>query len=413
MKNILIIPANATLDHPTDFSLFRLSTYLISAGYHTTLAYSGSAFPDLKKYFSEVIPFTPVSTFDRMLAKDWYRIIYRGWMGAYGFGGELCREYPGKISVMIKDWNYASRSEYAMLIGPQAMPDFDGIRDIFRHARRILTQHDEVEHARWVTDYGLEEESLKSVSLKSEGNAGPAPSSSELQTSDSPPPSASPKGRFRFLPDLCTPSAFVVKEKTYDPGNITLCHAGSLYPTHGPRGFDNHKTMLDDAITLSASGITTHFILPPHHYDTIMAQANKSQDGVERYLDFFYENKYNDNIAILRGESMSAEMIANYDFGFITLRDMHKYPRFIGRTLLSKFALYMEAGIPVMVPPSLEKVAELVIDHSIGIVYQNSLEAMTTLLQSITPATHARMRENVREFRETFTYANWHAEDLL
>ena len=221
--------------------------------------------------------------------------------------------------------------------------------------------------------------------------------------------------KFSFLPDLCTPSKFIEKEKDFDPENIRICHAGSLYPTHGPRGICNHKTMLDDAITLTERGINVHFVLPPAHFSSITINANNNQADMDRYLDWLYEHASNKRMQIIKGSDTDARLISEYDFGFIVLRDMHKYPRFIGRTILSKFALYMEAGIPVMVPASLESIAELVKEHGIGIVYPNTVDG---IFERITPPymsknIHREMCENVREFRKTFTYEKWNTEAML
>src|SRR5690606_33586323 len=92
----------------------------------------------------------------------------------------------------------------------------------------------------------------------------------------------------------------------------------------------------------------------------------------ELFLDFQYENEYNDNFSVKKGANLKSEILDEYHFGFFELETSGINTELYEYAITSKFAFYLEAGLPILINKKFKSMAEVVAKHELGIVFSNS-----------------------------------------
>lgn len=350
-----------SISQGTDFSVPRLARYLRQNSHELTIIYQGSMYKRNSPYFKD-IKLQMVGGADGLLdvlhKENFDSIIYRGWMNAYGFGGELCEEFSN-VSVMIKDWNYTeTREQYDFIFTPGAGDrDFDGIDKIFRHAKTVFSQHTDAEWQVW---------------------------SAGMDT----------KARFVHMPDMCNPDKFInPKKKPLD--TVKLVYAGGIGSSSTPRDLGCKNVYLG-AKYMTERGVDVSFVMPPAHYDYVTSHAAKIM-----MQDCLYEGKFNPLWHMLRGTSDDPSVLNPYHMGGFSMEAGPN--RLYQHVIVSKFSTYMEAGLPIFVHRNFEALASLTEKNGIGIIFE-TLDELYFLLDSMTEEQYEEAVMNVIKFREKFTY---------
>jgi len=369
VKNkILFIPPNGKI-HIKDFSLNRIARFLSSMdNYHTVLIYISNIKMDDIKYFDEVIE---VDNKDELIQKietmKYDFIFHRSWMHAYSFAADLTQKYDNVI-VNIKDWNFAPEDVYTSLF--KTNKDFKAIAIIFEKAFKVLSHFTTEQIELWEKTYKIN------------------------------------KKKFMFFPEYCNQERFVVKKNiVYDIPQLVF--AGNISPTSYPEDYFPSKALLNSVRNLTKKNIKITFILPPILYD------NSFGKNVDMYRDFDFERKFNSKFTIKRGEVLNPSILNMYHFGFFELKinclneDLFKY------AVVSKFAFYLEASLPILVNEKFVSMATIVSENGLGIVFSNSdIENLDTVLK-ISQQQYSLYLKNIANFRNKYKYTDSIIESIF
>ena len=368
-KTVLFLTPNG-VSFVQDLSIYRMARGLRQQGWNTVLLCFSGALRQFGDAFTQIHETGSVLDFFRMLQMlPRSHLLYRGWMTAYLFGAYLVRCYPETV-VMLKDWNFAEEKDYLFLIsGNKPAYDFWGIDYIFRNCRRVLSQYAEEEGKLWAAEY----------------NTNP--------------------DKFIFFPELCTESSFVEKSAvTYD--KTRLVHAGSCPPTSMPEGYFPSKKIFEDAIRLTRTGIDFSYVIQEKIYDAIISNR-------DTYFDMVYENYRNPDFHLVKGRSLDPGVLLPYHFGIFCLTETVNAIRLIKHSIPSKFAFYLEAGLPMLVNKRMTSLAAMVEERGLGITFTNDDVPRLDQLLDIGEKRYNELVKNVCAFRKRFTYESFDLVGIL
>ncbi|MCK5110919.1 MAG: hypothetical protein KAQ94_05310 [Arcobacteraceae bacterium] len=288
-------------------------------------------------------------------------IINRGWMHAYQFSAKIVKNFPETI-VIIKDWNFSTKQEYKFLFGDDS--DFKAIKYIFKNAKKVLSHYTKEQAKVWAKEYNTD------------------------------------KNKFIFFPDYCNESNFVKKQLKFNPKTtINLVLAAAVAPTSYPEEFFLPKGMLRSVKKLSQQNISVSLMVPPNSYDDMI--KNK-----QLYRDIFYEYEFNKLFNVYRGDNLNSSILNPFDFGFFLLEYTTKNEYLNKYTLPSKFAFYLEAGIPMIIHKKHKILTKIVKKYNLGICFDNKdLDNFYNKL-NITVEEYSLMIENIKRFRKNFIYSS-------
>ncbi|OGQ92058.1 MAG: hypothetical protein A3J85_07305 [Desulfobacula sp. RIFOXYA12_FULL_46_16] len=362
-KEILFIPPNGSLKK-FDFSIFRIAKYLKDLDIKTSLLSLEPPPENFVHLFGKIYtPKTITEFLDLLGTIPRSQIFYRGWMHAYVFGAFLVKYFPNTI-INIKDWNFCDRLRYHFLFGDLSLHDFEGIDYIFKNARVILSHYTEDETDRWAEEH----------------NCSP--------------------GKFVFFPELCDEENFcqLIPEKPMD--KISLVMASSLPPNNLPVDMFPGKTIFRDTRLLTRKGLMIDFVVPEAVFSRILSEK-------KLYLDVLYESRFNPNFNLVKGRALAARILQVYHYGVFLFSDVTREVRLFEHAIPSKFALYLEAGLPVLVNDKIKSLARLVEKNGLGIVFSDKkMEELPEKLQRIHHE-YTEMSHNVCAFRKEFTYQSF------
>ena len=188
----------------------------------------------------------------------------------------------------------------------------------------------------------------------------------------------------------------------------SLVWAGILQPLSYPKKFKG-RYLLESAKIVSNQNMRFTFMLPPS-FSTSMLMVKSDRD---LYYEFFYEAKLNENIDIHFGDipQKAIKLLEKYHFGVFPLIQ-EKDRKFYRNIIPSKFALYLEAGLPIIVNDCMIKLSSVVKEYNLGIVVSNDNVKDLKKIIDKKRDEYPLMQENIIKFRESFCYEN-RVNDLL
>lgn len=365
IKKIVFIPPNGKM-FINDFSIQRLGEYFKSnANIHTTLL-KIDTLPSTTtiEYIDCIINVkSEDELFEQLKLLDYDVIFHRSWMLAYPFAATLVKKFDNVI-VNIKDWNFSTQKEYKIIFGEKAVDDFKAIDYIFKNAKAILSHYTHEQAKIWAKQYNVNE------------------------------------NKFIFFPEFCDEKNFYFRKKiNYE--NPKLVFAGSIGPTSYPEEFSSDKSYVRVMKQLTKKGIHISYVLPEGAYAGTQSPRRRLL-----FQDILYEDKFNSNFQIKKGETLNSLILADYHFGFFNIEHSLKCRYADKHAIASKFAFYLEAGLPIITNSKIQSLTTLIKTFGLGITISNKdVENLDIILKNITSEEYDKMRQNVEKFRENFTYS--------
>lgn len=286
-------------------------------------------------------------------------IFHRSWMHAYSFAAKLVKKFDNVI-VNIKDWEFASKKEYGIIFGEEATKDFKAIKYIMKSAKLILSHYTKEQAKIWAKKYKVN------------------------------------KKKFVFFPEFCNEENFCDK-KVLDTDTYNIVFAGSLSPTSYPEEFFIAKPHLRSVRRLTKQNIDVSYVLVEGSY-----AATQSPRQRLLFQDVLYENQFNDKFHLVKGKQLDSSVLSSYHYGFFTLEYTTKNKTLNKYAIPSKFAFYLEAGIPMLINDQLKSLSCYVKKYQLGIVFGNDdLDRLDEILVN-NQKNYGNFVKNIKKFRKKF-----------
>ena len=360
LSTVLLIPPNGSFKKQ-DFSLQRIAKWFNSNSKLKIilLHIEDKSFSTNLEVFNNIICVQDAKElYQKIHEIDYQYIFHRSWMGAYSFASKIVAEFDNVI-VNIKDWNFAEQEVYEFLY-PESK-DFEAIEYIFKNAKLILSHFTQEQANLWASEYSCDQ------------------------------------NKFIFFPEFCNPNSFISREYSYHRNTINLVYAGKIPSTNLPEDYFPGKSHLRSIKQVSNDKVSISFVLPPSIYKDFFVEKKK-------YMDFIYESEMNEYFNLLSGGVLDSRVLNNYHFGFFELETTGKNTMLYKYAVTSKFAFYLESGLPLLVNEKFEAMACYVEKYKLGIVFSNSdLENMGQKLK-ITDDLYNSYIDNIKQFRINFIY---------
>ncbi len=367
-KNILLIPPSGKLKKQ-DFSLIRIAKWLNEYEYiNITLLYireDNITIPmhDFKNSYelkNEKELFKTIQTLNYDL------IFHRTWMGSYYFAAKLIKSFKNVI-VNIKDWNFAKKEVYQYLF-PNTK-DCEGIDYIFKNSKLVLSHFTKEQAKLWAKEYNTS------------------------------------NNKFKFFPEYCNKQNFnkkpIIKYK-----NIHLVYAGKIPPTSYEEDYFPGKSHLRSIKLLTKQHIKIDFVLPPKIYESFF-------NSKDLFQDYLYQDRINNNFNIIKGEELKSNILNKYHFGFFELETSGVNHQLYKYAITSKFAFYLECGLPLLVNKDFYSISNLVKKYKLGIVFSNKdLKNLDNKLD-ISQKEYNTFCKNIEKYRNKFTYKDKHLKEVF
>lgn len=358
-KHIILIPPNGQLKKQ-DFSLQRISKWLgKTENIKTTLLHVKPEFfnPKITMFDNIIEVSTEEEIFTKLAEISFDKIFHRSWMGGYPFAANLVKEFDNVI-INIKDWNFADKEVYEFLF-PNSK-DHEAIEYIFKNCPTILSHFTKEQSKIWAKEYNV--------------------------SSD----------KFIFFPEYCNKKSFH-KKPLSSLKTINLVYAGALPPSSFAEDYFPGKAHLRSIQILTNQKINIDFVLPEHVYETTL----KSN---ELFKDFLYENEMNKRFHLIKGKALKPDILNKYHFGFFELEASGINHMLYKYAVTSKFAFYLEAGLPMLMNDKFVSMAKIVKENNLGIVFNNNdLENFKEIL-NISQKKYNTFIENIKQYRKCFIY---------
>jgi len=359
LKKIVFIPPNGSFKKQ-DFSILRISKYLFSMNqYELIVIYIDEISSECKKYFHKLIQVnSKQEIINKLNSYNYDYIFHRSWMHSYSFAAELAKRFD-KVIVYIKDWEFAKKDVYRYLFGNSQ--DFDAIELIFKKAYKVLSHFSQEQIDIWEQTYKID------------------------------------VNKFIFFPDYCDEDKFIYKKiVTYKP---ELIFAGNISPTSYSEDYFPGKAHLRAIRKVTKQGINITFYIPPMVYDIAFGTH------LDLYRDLAFENRFNRNFFIIKGGNLDTSIIKGMGFGFFELESSCLNDNVIKYAVVSKFAFYLEAQIPMLVNKRFQAISKIIKKYNLGIVFENDdLNTLKEILEKVSQSDYERYLENIKKFRKYFTY---------
>lgn len=361
MKNIVFIPPNGEIVGQ-DFTLYKIIKYFSNIGFHTTLLIVNDISQSLT-YDTTIIKLENKNSILEHLEEIKYDLIFaRSWMHRYSFAAILAQKFDNVVSY-IKDWHDFPREKYQFVF--DTVEDVDAIAIIFKYSKIVLSHYSSEYTDILALRYGVN------------------------------------KNKFYFFPEYSEVTNFYTRnEKKYDLENIRLLMAGGGANTSAPDTIVLGKSFLNTLIQISNNNIYVEMMVIQKTYD--MIYQNKKM-----YLDYLYENTFNPFFSLKQGEDLKSSMDNKYYFGLFGDSNFPEYALYLEAEMYgvtSKFAFYLECGLPVIVNKRFITLSEIVERNKIGITFvDEDLKDLKKILD-ITQNEYDQLVQNIYKFRESFTY---------
>lgn len=371
MKKIIIIPPNGQLKKQ-DFAIQRMGSYLIDKlNYKITLIYIRNDIL-IKNNMHEKIVYIEKENTAQILEhltihNNYDFILSRAWMHSYPFSAKIAKKFNNVI-VYIKDWNFSNKKEYKFLFGNDY--DFKAIKTIFRKSLFILSHYSNEQAKIWSKKYKVN------------------------------------KNKILFLPEFPNSENFSSKKCNIQK-NIKLVFAGTFPSSSKPEQFFLTKGLLRATKVLNTQKIEINILTPPKNYEEI--QQNKNL-----YQDILFENQFNNLFNLKKGEILNPSFLSEYDYGFFIIEYTTKKELLNKFAVPSKFSLYLEAGIPLIINKKHKTLAKYVKKYKLGVVFENKdIKNLHKILNNISLNEYKSFIKNIIKFREYFSYENSTLKSIL
>ena len=365
MKTIIFIPPNGTM-YNQDFSIQRVTNYLFNKDtYKTVLLKINKSSENNKMYnVDKIINVTSQDEILETLKREKYDYIFhRSWMGAYSFAALLSKNFNNVI-VNIKDWNFATKKEYSIMLDEKQVEDFDAITSIFSNSKKVLSHYSKEQALIWSKNYRVDID------------------------------------KFIFFPEYCNEENFNNK-KDIDLSILKLVYAGSMCPNSFPESHFPCKSLFRSVRLLSSKGIEVNYVLVKSAFDATQDHRK------ELFLDILYEDKFNKFFNLKEGKSLDSSILNKYHYGFFHLEDTTENQGLTQYAVPSKFAFYLEAGLPILINEKWKTISALVKKYNLGIVFSNEeLDNLDIKLNKISQSEYLSFIESLTLFRNTYTYSS-------
>jgi len=362
-KNVAIVPPGGKLLYQ-DFALNRMCRFFKS---HNIITYlvkikdTDIVFDSFTDYLIEVD--SQEDLIVELKSRDFNLIISRSWMHRYSFSAELLENFEN-IIFYIKDWHVElPRDKYKYQYSTDE--DYDAIKKLFSSKKTILSHYtDEYTKKTWSKHYNTSE------------------------------------NQFKFFPEYCSKDNFFSKTNiSYSPEKIKLLYIGIINATTSmPNDLAYGKSFFDSILNITKQSLNLDIMVLEKNYDRIQKEAI--------FKDYLYEDKFNKYFSIVKGSALNMHKTNDYHFGifqFLSPIDNHQYLRANAFAVVSKFAYYMEAGLPIIVHECFS-VAKIVEKYKIGIVVKDSEIMKLNDFLNISQKDYLSLVENVYSFRESYSY---------
>lgn len=366
-QTIILIPPSGELKKQ-DFSLQRIALWLkqFSNISITLLHVKNEKFSlDLSMFPTIIEVESKEEIIEKLKTLEYDLIFHRSWMTAYSFAAQLVKLFD-KVVINIKDWNFANKEVYDFLY--PGFNDHESMEYIFRNAYKIVSHFTHEQAELWAKEYGVD------------------------------------KKKFVFFPEFCN-QFFDNKKKKYDKNKIRLTYAGAIPSTSQPEDYFPGKAHLRSIKRLTKQGIYIDFVLPELVYETM-------RNSKDAFFDFLYEAEINKRFQLVKGKSLDAEILHEYDFGFFELEasgvnhDLYKY------AITSKFAFYLEAGLPMLVNKKFVSMSKLVKKYGLGIVFDNDDLSHLKEKLNVKQYEYSEFIENIKRYRKKYVYNKKHLKKM-
>ena len=312
-----------------DFSVYKIIGELKKYGIKTVLLSLINCTVDVDElYFDEILQFNSLSQLVTKICEiEHEKIFYRGWMTEYSLGAFLSNNFSNVV-VYLKDCFFSDPKIYKLLFGV-GEEEFEALIEIFRNASVVASHYGDGQGAIWAKRYGVSHD------------------------------------KFLFLPEICEEERWLYPSRVYK--DISIVHAGSLPPTSIPQEFFPTKPFFDDIkrITKKTDELFFACVVAEKVYDGIFG------DTAFAYKDWLYEDLVNDQFSIVKGKDMDPKVIEKYQWGVFELSDHTSMEELIKFAIPSKFAFYLEAGLPIIVNKKISMLANIAEEFGIGLVFDN------------------------------------------
>lgn len=361
MKKVIFIPPNGEM-FINDFSIERLGKYFKNTkNTHTILIkIKNPNSPDSFNYVDSVIDVESKEEIIELLKNLEFDVIFhRSWMHAYAFAQLLVEQFDNVI-VNIKDWEVCTKKEYEIMYGKKSVEDFDAIEAIFTKAKVILSHFTQEQASIWAKRFNVN------------------------------------KDKFHFFPEYCNEESFHIRTNiTYKKPKLVL--AGSLSPSSYPEEICPSKSHLRVIKKITKKGISVDYVLPIGTYAGVKSSKNRLL-----FQDVLFEDKFNENFNLLRGKTLDSSILNEYHFGFFSLEYVTKNEYKNKYAIPSKFAFYLESGLPMIVNKKLKALSYLVETYKLGIAFDNDDINSLEKILDITTSEYLKLVENIYSFRKNF-----------
>lgn len=367
-KKIALIPP-AGIEVSQDGFFNRISNYFKTTHYIDTYFITiSNEKQKIKNYdFDHHIIVKDYNDLVKYVKKEYFDIIlHRTWMHRYKFAGNLSRDIKNVV-FYIKDWmEEIPQEEYKFLF--ETENDYSGIKQVFTNGRIILSHYSKAYTNMLAKKYNVS------------------------------------KKKFIFFPEYCNKNNFTIRETiNYNPNNKKqLLMAGGFVPTTAPKYLIENKLFFDTCEQITKSNIIIDCYLLQKNFDNVFNVNNKLI-----WQDWLYENKFNDNFNIKLGTRTSLTIFHKYDFAIAAGLKYNKRTLCLANyteAVVSKIALYLEIGIPLIVHKRWVAIAKIVRDNNIGIIISNKdLKNLNNII-NVTYDEYKQMVENIYKFRNKYTY---------
>ncbi len=361
-KRIAIIPPNGE-NIPQDFALRRIVKFLNSQNIETYLIQVNiEKNKNLESYTTHIITVENMNEIISYLKNNKFDLIFhRPWMHRYEFAAVLAETFEN-IIFYIKDWHNFPKEKYKFIY--KTVEDFDGIERLFKSGKKILSHFTVEQSERWAEEYNLSKE------------------------------------QFVFFPEYCTKDSIDTRDNiNYDKNNIKLVMAGTLTPTSEPELVDA-KSFYKKIKDITSLSIEVNVVLLKRFYALVQNE--------EKYKDYLYEHNFNKYFSIHLGKEMDPSILKGYDFGIFsdTFYDfeLKEYPEHYEYAVISRFVLYLEAGLPVVVNKAMKSLSKIVEENKIGIVFEDKDIDEFNKVLDIDKNEYNNLVSNVYIFRDKFSY---------
>lgn len=363
MKKIAFIPPNGEIVNQ-DFALYRIIKFFEAQGYLTSLLCVKHNHKQSINYDTNIITVDNKEDIITYLDENEFDLIFhRSWMHRYSFAVELINKFAN-IVIYIKDWQNIPKNEYTYLY--KTKDDFQSIKKILSSNCILLTHYQEKYIDKLCQYYNIK------------------------------------KRKSHFFPEYCNKDSFYTPTKKYfNKNNIKILFASGINKTSLPMQASPAKSVFKMLTTISKQNIYIDLMLLPKSYKKVF------NDEIDLFQDYIYEHTFNDFFTIKKGSDLNHRDTDKYNFGIFAGLDFNTKGLYVeaeSYAVTSKFAFYLESGLPILVHKRFKLLSKIVKKNHIGLIYDdNDLLNFKSFL-NISKKDYNQLLINVSKFREVFSY---------